>query len=152
MNEDERSTRENIEALTIAISVRSVPLILGSLLETKLTIQQLKVLTSIVVDDGATISGLATSFGTSLAAISKLTDRLVAQNLVSRVTDADDQRVKRLVPTALGRDVVGRVVAARPELGGDVLDGLSPDELDALVVALRAINREMKLASPSIED
>lgn len=152
MNEDERSTRENIEALTIAISVRSVPLILGSLLETKLTIQQLKVLTSIVVDDGATISGLATSFGTSLAATSKLTDRLVAQNLVSRVTDADDQRVKRLVPTALGRDVVGRVVAARPELGGDVLDGLSSDELEALVVALRAINREMKLASPSIED
>lgn len=144
MEEDERIARENIEALTIAISVRSVPLILGSLLETTLTIQQLKALTTIVVEDGATISALATAFDSSLAATSKLADRLVAQGLVTRVTDLGDQRVKRLLPTTLGRDVVGRIVAARPELGSDVLDGLTQDELDALVIALRAINREMK--------
>ncbi|WP_350351712.1 MarR family transcriptional regulator [Microbacterium sp. A8/3-1] len=144
MRDDERQARENIEALTIAISVRSVPLILGSLLETQLTIQQLKVLTSIVVDDGASISALAASFNTSLAATSKLVDRLEAQGLVCRVTDSEDNRVKRLEPTPLGRGVVGTIVAARPELGSDVLDGLSSDELHALVVALRAINREMK--------
>ncbi|MFK0402026.1 MarR family winged helix-turn-helix transcriptional regulator [Microbacterium sp. NPDC090225] len=148
MNDDARKARESIEALTIAISVRSVPLILGSLLETNLTIQQLKILTTIVVNDGATISALASEFKTSLAAVSKIADRLVAQGLVARVTDTQDHRVKRLLPTGLGRDVVGSVVAARPELGSDVLDGLSQDELDALVTALRAINREMK-APPS---
>ncbi|MFP3822556.1 hypothetical protein SB658_28065, partial [Bacillus sp. SIMBA_008] len=39
---------DNIDALTLAISVRSLPRMVGSLLNTQLTIQQLKVLTAIV--------------------------------------------------------------------------------------------------------
>lgn len=139
-----RDLRERIEALTIAISVRSVPRIVGSLLKTTLTIQQLKALTAIVVSDGVTTSELALSFGVSLATTSKLVDRIAEQGLVTREHDAADQRIRRLVPTALGREVVAEIVGARPELGQDVIEGLSADELRALEIGMRAVNRELQ--------
>ena len=87
---------ENIDALTLAISVRSLPRMVGSLLSTQLTIQQLKVLTAIVVSEQSSASELASTFEVSLATMSKLIERLVEQGLVERMTDADDHRVRRL--------------------------------------------------------
>lgn len=136
--------QQRIESLTIAISVRSVPRIVGSLLESKLTIQQLKALTSLVVADGMTASALAQSFSVSMPTISKLVDRLVGQGLVERRATERDQRTKLLMPTALGRAVVGQTFAARPELGGDVLAGLSLEELRSLEIGMRAVNREIQ--------
>ncbi|PRB58229.1 MarR family transcriptional regulator [Microbacterium sp. MYb45] len=149
MSDDRRRAEalENIDALTLAVSVRSLPRMIGSLLSTQLTIQQLKVLTSIVVSDRSTISGLASSFEVSLATMSKLVERLVDQGLVERLTDAVDQRVRRLMPTPLGRDVIGKIMAARPEMGADILDGLTIDELESLAVGLRAINRQLQAAA-----
>lgn len=140
--------RERIAALTIAISVRSLPRIVGALTESKITVQQLKVLTAIVVEDGATISGLAHASGVSTATMSKLVDRLVTQRLIERLADSDDQRVRRLQPTSLGRDVVSEVLGARPELGNDVLQGLDMEELEALERGLQAINRELQRLAP----
>jgi DNA-binding MarR family transcriptional regulator len=138
---------ENIDALTLAISVRSLPRMVGSLLSTQLTIQQLKVLTAIVVSERSSTSELASTFEVSLATMSKLIERLVEQGLVERMTDAGDHRVRRLHPTLLGRDVIGKIMAARPEMGADILDGLSLDELESLAVGLRAISRELHAAS-----
>lgn len=135
--------RERIESLTIGIAVRSIPQILGSLLQTRLTIQQLKVLTSLVVADGMTMGRLAESFGVSMPTMSRISGKLVDQDLVERRLDASDHRSRKLVPTALGRDVVAETLAARPELGSDVLDGLSTTELEALETGLRAISREL---------
>ncbi|WP_447648136.1 MarR family winged helix-turn-helix transcriptional regulator [Microbacterium forte] len=148
--EDERrraDTLENIDALTLAISVRSLPRMVGSLLSTQLTIQQLKVLTAVVVSDRSSTSDLASAFGVSLATMSKLLERLVGQGLVARTPDDGDGRVRRLHPTALGRDVIAKIMAARPEMGADILDGLSLDELESLAVGLRAISRELHAAS-----
>lgn len=138
---------ENIDALTLAVSVRSLPRMIGSLLSTQLTIQQLKVLTSIVVSDRSTTSDLAASFAVSLATMSKLVERLVDQGLVERLTDVADQRVRRLLPTSLGRDVIGKIMAARPEMGADILERLTVDELESLAIGLRAINRELQAAA-----
>jgi DNA-binding MarR family transcriptional regulator len=79
--------------------------------------------------------------------MSKLVERLVDQGLVERLTDAVDQRVRRLIPTPLGRDVIGKIMAARPEMGADILDGLTIDELESLAVGLRAINRQLQAAA-----
>lgn len=151
MSDDRRRAEalENIDALTLAVSVRSLPRMVGSLLRTQLTIQQLKVLSSIVVSDRTSTSDLASMFDVSLATMSKLVERLVDQGLVERLTDTADQRVRRLLPTPLGRDVIGKIMAARPEMGADILDGLSVDELEALAVGLRAINRELQAAGSS---
>lgn len=138
------SAKENIDALTLAISVRSLPRMVGSLLSTQLTIQQLKVLTSVVVTDRPRTSDLASSFEVSLATMSKLVDRLVEQGLVERSPDEGDQRVRRLAPTELGRGVIGQIMATRPEMGADVLEGLDLEELESLERGLRAISRELQ--------
>ncbi|WP_230673139.1 MarR family winged helix-turn-helix transcriptional regulator [Rathayibacter sp. Leaf248] len=137
----------DIEALSIAITVRSIPRVLAPLLTTELTIQQLKALSVIVTtEEGATGAGLAQSFGVSMPSMSKLVDRLVSQQLVERETDPRDQRVRRIHATDLGRAVVRELMAARPELGEDVLSRLSLDELEALETGLRAISRELRNA------
>jgi hypothetical protein len=43
--------------------------------------------------------------------------------------------------------VIGKIMAARPEMGADILDGLSLDELESLAIGLRAISRELHAAS-----
>nr|WP_277605884.1 MarR family transcriptional regulator [Glycomyces sp. L485] len=113
-------------------------------METQLTIQQLKVLSSIVVRESSTTSGLADDFAVSIPTMSRLMDRLVNQDLIERAPDDGDQRVRRLRPTRLGRAVVAEILGARPELGNDVIDGLSLDELHALEIGMRAVNRELQ--------
>jgi DNA-binding MarR family transcriptional regulator len=143
---DERETvQKSIDALTIGITIRSIPRILQPLLTTDLTIQQLKVLSVIVTaDDGATSGGLVETFKVSMASMSKLVDRLVVAGLTTRSLDLADQRVRRIYATNLGRSVVRELMAARPELGGDVLAGLSISELRALETGLRAVSRELR--------
>lgn len=143
--DDRESVQQNIDALAIAITIRSIPRILQPLLTTDLTIQQLKVLSVIVTaEDGATSGGLVDTFGVSMASMSRLVDRLVAAGLTTRSLDPNDQRVRRIYATSLGRSVVRELMAARPELGGDVLAGLSVAELRALETGLRAVSRELR--------
>lgn len=143
--DDRETVQKSIEALTIAITIRSIPRILQPLLTTDLTIQQLKVLSVIVTaEDGATSGGLVDTFGVSMASMSKLVDRLVAAGLTTRSFDPNDQRVRRIYATNLGRSVVRELMATRPELGGDVLAGLTLDELQALETGLGAISRELR--------
>lgn len=142
---DERDeVRRRLETLTVALSVRSIPRVVGSLHETTLTIQQLKTLAAVVVNESATVSGLSDLFGVSLATMSKLVERLVEQGLLDRVQDGGDQRVRRLRPTDRARAAVREILGARPELGRDVLDALSLEELRALETGMRAINRELQ--------
>lgn len=143
-DEDRREVRKSIESLSVAISARSIPRIIGSLMETQLTIQQLKVLSSVVVSEATTTSGLAEDFAVSLPTMSRLVDRLVRQDLIERTPEDGDQRVRRLRPTRLGRAVVGEILGARPELGNDVIDGLTLEELRALEIGMRAVNRELQ--------
>lgn len=143
---DRESVQKSIDALTIAIAIRSIPLVLQPLLTTELTIQQLKVLSVIVTaENGATSGGLVDTFNVSMASMSKLVDRLVSAGLATRTFDIEDQRVRRIYATDLGRSVVRELMAARPELGGNVLNGLSLEELRALETGLSAVSRELRV-------
>ncbi|MBD8466483.1 MULTISPECIES: MarR family winged helix-turn-helix transcriptional regulator [unclassified Plantibacter] len=135
----------SVEALALTISIRSIPMSLEPLLKTDLTIAQLKVLSLVVTsEDGATGGGLAETFGVSMATTSKHVDRLVEQGLVTREFDADDQRVRRIRATELGRAVVLRMMASRPELGSEVLRDLATEDLRALEQGLRAVDELLR--------
>ena len=143
--DDREVVEQRIDALALAIAIRSIPLVLEPLLTTDLTIQQLKFLSVVVTSEGGTTgSKLVETFGVSMATMSKLVDRLVAADLVQRSIDPADQRVRRICATELGRSVVRQLTAARPELGKEVLAGLSLAELQALEQGLRAIGRELR--------
>lgn len=142
-----QAARERVQALSVSIAVRSIPRILGPLLGATITFQQLKLLSSIVVLDGVTASDLVAQFDVSKATMSKLLDRLVVQGLVERVRDDGDHRVRRLRATDRGREVVSELMGMRPELGEDVIEGLSLAEIEGLELGMRAISRELQRLS-----
>lgn len=134
-----------IEAASVAITVRSMPLVLQSLLSTELTIAQLRVLSAVAIsDDGASGARLAEMFGISMASVSRLVGRLVAHGLVTRSVDEDDLRVRRVRATPRGRRAVTDLMMARPELSAGIVERLSLDELAALERGLSAVSRELR--------
>lgn len=101
----------------------------NDLLNVNLTMPQLKVL--LLVSRAAASSGqeLARALGVSLATITGIVDRLVAQHLVSRYEDPHDRRIRRLVLTAEGHQLIDGVVSSQEAALRRLLACLSEDEL-----------------------
>ena len=141
--ERERILRD-LEDLADSLQSSPVPTFLDPLLATDLTVRQLKVLTILVTsEEGATGRGLSESFGVSMASMSGLVDRLVAQGVAVRSEDPLDARVRRVKATPLGRTVVRRLVSGRPELNFEILTRLSLEDLRALEQGMRAVDAEV---------
>jgi DNA-binding MarR family transcriptional regulator len=136
---------EQIRNLSIAFETGALPALLNPLLTVELTIQQLKVLTMLVTtDEGMTSSGLAEAFGVSMASMSGLLDRLVAQGMVERSSDPHDARVRRIHTTEHGRAAMRRLVAARPEFGDDILLNIPLEDLRGLARGMAAVGEELR--------
>ncbi|QAY72071.1 MarR family transcriptional regulator [Agromyces protaetiae] len=130
-----------IEAIGQAMENSSLSSLVRSLLEIDLTIQQLKLLTMLVVSDGMSGQRLAQELGVSMATISGIVDRLETQGLVARVLDERDHRVRLVHATADGREIVLRLSSSREQLGREVLERVPVDDLAALAQGMRAILR-----------
>ncbi|UWX97520.1 MarR family transcriptional regulator [Arthrobacter zhaoxinii] len=142
---------QSLEELTDSLQSTALPAFLDPLLATDLTVRQLKVLTVLVAtEEGATGRGLSESFGVSMASMSGLVDRLVAQGVAVRSEDTRDARVRRVKATPLGRTVVRRLVAGRPELNFEILSRLSMDDLRALEQGMRAVHTEVNRAEGAV--
>lgn len=95
---------------------------------------------------GATVTGLAETLGVSPASASRAVDGLVRKRLVSRLEDSADRRVRRLAPTAKGRDLAERIMAARLAGIEEFTATLEPDERRDLERALETLLRRPELA------
>jgi DNA-binding MarR family transcriptional regulator len=148
MSESSENVRDealkSIETLLVAISVRSLPHRVGSLLEARLTLKQLRALTTLAGTQTLTLTSLAADFEVSLPTMSGILDKLVQRDLVERVENHEDQRSRPLRLTALGQAVIGEIVAPDPHLGSEIVAGMDTSELAALEVALAAVNRELR--------
>ncbi|WP_199230378.1 MarR family winged helix-turn-helix transcriptional regulator [Promicromonospora sp. AC04] len=145
-DDDERTLlAEQVRKLSVAFETGALPTLLTPLLTVELTIQQLKVLTMLVTtDEGMTGSGLAEVFGVSMASMSGLLDRLVAQGMAERSSDPHDARVRRIHATEHGRSAMRRLVAARPEYADDVLLRIPLDDLRGLARGMAAVGAELE--------
>ncbi|WP_222195885.1 MarR family winged helix-turn-helix transcriptional regulator [Modestobacter italicus] len=117
---------------------------LEPLLDTPLTLQQLRCLTFLVVEGSATPLLLSELLGVSPATTTGLVDRLVRAGMVDRSPDTRDGRGKVLSPTRDGVRVVRRLMAADVETDATVLQALDPDELDALRRGLTGLLRVLR--------
>lgn len=142
---DERAAlAARIRTLNVMFETTSLPALLDPLLSVELTIQQMKVMTVLLSSpDGATGRGLSEAFGVTMASMSGLLDRLVAQGMVERSGDPTDARVRRIRVTDLGRATMRSLVVARPEFDDDILLGVPAADLRALVRGMEAIQREL---------
>jgi DNA-binding MarR family transcriptional regulator len=82
------------------------------LLDLHLTMSQLKILVLLSHHGEAPAHVLAGRMGVSLATLTGIVDRLIAQGLVGRREDPADRRVRRIALTADGAALVDRLVSA----------------------------------------
>jgi len=74
--------------------------------------------------------------------ITQLVDRLEADGLVKRVTDSEDRRSTRAAITAEGRRRFELGLKAKLEVERELLESLSPEESEQLVLALEKLSAD----------
>jgi DNA-binding MarR family transcriptional regulator len=109
------------------------------LLEVNLTMSQLKVMITIARLGGTSGQELARRTGVSLATLTGIVDRLVAQDLVVRREDPRDRRVRRLELTPTGTDLVDRMIAAGEAHVQRLLQRLDQPALEVVAHAFELI-------------
>jgi DNA-binding MarR family transcriptional regulator len=97
-------------------------------------------------DELDTVTALADELGISAASASRAADGMVRKNLVTRVEDADDRRVKRLALTAKGQLLADRIISARLAGLEEFTDSLASDERRKLEAALEALLERPEIA------
>jgi DNA-binding MarR family transcriptional regulator len=85
------------------------------------------------------LGALSDDLGLSLAAVSRGVDGLVQRGQVKRQEDPSDRRSKLVTVSARGRATYERVVAVRVAGVRRFVEGLEPDQRDALGAALAPI-------------
>jgi DNA-binding MarR family transcriptional regulator len=84
-------------------------------------------------------SRLAERIGMTRGAITKLADRLVGKQLVTRTADPTDGRAQTLALTPEGRALVPELAALADANDSEFFDALTPEERAALTRILRGI-------------
>ncbi len=130
------------------VSVYGVRRRLGTLLQTPLTVQQLRCLTILVLEGSAAPQQLSSLLEVSPATMTGIADRLLRAGMITRRTDARDHRGRTLSPTAEGQAVVRQLLASDMEADADLLAGLSTAELAGLELALTGMLRLLGSSAP----
>jgi DNA-binding MarR family transcriptional regulator len=122
--------------------------------ESGLTVTQCKALFLLAGDaagDGEpaqwSVKDMAERLGISVAALSRAVDGLVRARLATRTEDPEDRRVRRLAIAARGREVVGRITAARMVVLEAFVETLSASERRKLDTALVPITKRPGMAA-----
>jgi DNA-binding MarR family transcriptional regulator len=121
---------------------------LGALLETPLTVQQLRVLTAVVLEGAVAPAQVSAMLHVTPATVTGIADRLERAGMITRGTDERDHRARTLRPTPAGRAVVRTLLAADLDADADLLLGLTPEELSGLALGFAAMLRQVHAAPP----
>jgi DNA-binding MarR family transcriptional regulator len=101
-----------------------------------LSMQQFSALYILHHDTGRGVSHLADHLGVSSAAASQMIERLVQQGLLDRVEDPADRRVRQIVLSVQGRELIEKNVHARRGWIEALVRALSPEEQASIAAAL----------------
>ncbi|WP_214366734.1 MarR family winged helix-turn-helix transcriptional regulator [Pseudonocardia sp. H11422] len=117
-------------------------------LDSGLTMQQLRVLLLLSTDGPLTQGDLAQGLHVGLATVTGLIDRLVARGLVERTEDPRDRRIRlaRLAPG--GVDLIDRIASAGQEARRRLLTLIDLSALRGLEHGLAALRAALERESP----
>jgi DNA-binding MarR family transcriptional regulator len=120
-----------------------------------LSMSQMGALFHIHKQGSSAVSDLGEHLGVTNAAASQMLDRLVQQGLISRSEDPTDRRVKQIILTDQGREVLQAGIRARKRWLTELDQNLSDLEKDQIVKALRimiaASEKSQQHAEPDSE-
>ena len=138
----------------IAVSMhRSMRDFAGYARETGLSVPQLGALFQIHHRGCSGVTDLGDKLGVSSSAASQMLERLVHQGLIERSEDPSDRRVKHIVATDKGRQVLQGSIHARQSWLSDLVETLSGDEKEQIIAALNIlIDKATHLGQPAEAD
>lgn len=112
-----------------------------ALLQTTLTMQQLKVLLLLHADGSLMSHELADALRISPASVTGLIDRLVDRGLVRRIADPADRRARHIHPTTEGSRLVEELMAEGAEHRAALLARLDDESVQTIATAFAALRR-----------
>lgn len=121
--------------------------------ESGLSMSQLGTLFHLNRAGSSGVTDLGDHLGVTSAAASQMLDRLVRQELILRSEDPSDRRVKQIVLTDKGLQVLHESIRARQVWLADLAETLSDSEKEAVTSALHTlIDRANQLRQPVEQD
>jgi MarR family transcriptional regulator, organic hydroperoxide resistance regulator len=107
--------------------------------ESGLSVPQLGALFQIHHRGCSGVTDLGEKLGVTSSAASQMLERLVHQGLIRRTEDPNDRRVKQVVLTDKGRDVLQLSIHTRQRWLSDLVQALSSEEKEQIIVALNIL-------------
>jgi DNA-binding MarR family transcriptional regulator len=115
------------------------------------TVAEWVILREMFDDDITSPSALAKKTGLTRGAVSKLIDRLLHKNLVTRAEAAGDRRFQDIALTAEGRAIVPRLAAIADENDEEFFRHLSARERESLVATLKKLVSKNNLGKMPVD-
>ncbi len=104
-----------------------------------LSMQQLGALFYLCRRDSRGVSDIGDDLGVTSAAASQMIERLVQQGLLERSEDPHDRRVKQVVLTAKGKELIERSMQARQGWLEKVARLLTPEQQETIIASLKLL-------------
>ncbi len=124
---------------TVPLVMRTIRKQLRSHRGADVSVPQLRTMSYIDSNEGASLSDLASHVGLTLPSMSKLIDGLVARKLVTRAGDSLDRRRICLSLTSLGREQLRTAHRFTERYLAEQLAGLTDDELRDVAQAMQTL-------------
>ena len=115
------------------------------------TVAEWVVLRALLGKDAIKPSELAARLGLTRGAVSKLIDRLIAKDLVSVHSDADDGRAQAIVLKASGRRLVPKLAALADENDAEAFGHLEQNQRALLLTTLQELADHLGIRGAAIE-
>ncbi len=112
--------------------------------ETGLSMPQIAVLFLLNSDKHRAVTELGEEFGVSSAAASQMVEKLVQTGFVERVEDSNDRRIRRLLLTTKGKNIVERNIEARQRWMRSFCSTFSPESARDTARVFRDITEAAK--------
>ena len=111
-----------------------------------ITRAQWAVLSKVERSEGLKQAELAEQLDMQPITLTRLIDKLCANDWIERRGDENDRRVNRLYLRKAARPLLGKLAGLRSELTATALDGINPAEAHRLLAQLEAIKENVRNA------
>ncbi len=125
---------------SVLATMQSIRVEMRSQRTPELTVPQFRTLVFLSKYKGAGLSDLAEHIGLSLPSMSKMIESLVGKGLVSRESCATDRRRVSLTLSPQGEAIYRKASRSALDMLARKLEGLSAQDLEALLPLLRELN------------
>jgi len=137
---DMETSIQNLSALLTRLSIHKIH---RKLKEKKLSITHMNSLSYIYHHENTSVSDIGEMLSISTAAASQLLEKMVQMELIDRREDSQDRRLKHLILTPKGIDLMKEIKHQGFDWTGDFAKTISPEDTDQYCLVLNDLYKRI---------